>query len=118
LRAAFEELLGLARRDQLIGRIWHGWTAHADADAYEELLRTEVLPAIGALAGSRGAYLLRCPLESETEFVTITLFESLEAVKAFAGDDYEQAVVPPAARKLLTRFDERSAHYETVLEPG
>jgi heme-degrading monooxygenase HmoA len=101
----------------VIARIWHGWTTPGNADAYETLLRTEVLPGISQIAGARGAYVFRDPLEGEVEFVTITLWDSLDAVRAFAGDDYEVAVVPPPARRLLARFDERSRHYETVIEP-
>jgi heme-degrading monooxygenase HmoA len=101
----------------VIARIWHGWTTPENADAYETLLRSEVLPGIGRIDGARGAYVLRDPVEGEVEFVTITLWDSLDAVRAFAGDDYEVAVVPPPARQLLSRFDERSRHYETVVEP-
>ena len=96
----------------MIGRIWHGWTAPENADAYEELLRSEVLPGIHRIEGYRGAQLLRREAGDEVEFVTLTLFDSLDAVRAFAGEDYEVAVVPPEARKLLARFDERSAHYD------
>ena len=71
-------------------------------------------PGIHRVQGFQGAQLLRRDGEKEVEFVTITLFESMRAVKEFAGEDYEVAVVPPDARKLLSRFDERSAHYETV----
>jgi heme-degrading monooxygenase HmoA len=102
----------------VIARLWHGWTTAANADAYETLLRTEVLPGIDRIAGARGAYVLRSALEDEVEFVTITLWDSLDAVRAFAGEDYDVAVVPPAARQLLSRFDERSRHYETVIEPS
>jgi antibiotic biosynthesis monooxygenase (ABM) superfamily enzyme len=99
----------------MIGRIWHGWTARENADAYERLLRAEVLPGIGRrVEGYRGAYVLRRESGDEVEFVTVTLFDSLDA---FAGEDQEVAVVPPEARRLLARFDERSAHYETVVEP-
>jgi hypothetical protein len=101
-----------------IARIWHGWTTPANADAYETLLRSEVLPRIDRLEGARGAYVLRTAAGNEVEFVTITLWDSLDAVREFAGDDYEVAVVPPAARRLLSRFDERSRHFETVIEPG
>jgi heme-degrading monooxygenase HmoA len=101
----------------VIARVWHGWTTPENADAYETLLRSEVLPGIRRIAGARGAYVLRDPLEDEVEFVTITLWDSLDAVRAFAGADYEIAVVPPSARQLLSRFDERSRHYEAVVEP-
>jgi hypothetical protein len=70
------------------------------------------------MSGARGAYVLRAPVGDEVEFVTITLWDSLDAVREFAGDDHELAVVPPPARRLLSRFDERSRHFETVIEPG
>jgi len=98
----------------VISRLWHGWTRRENADAYETLLRNEVLPGIHRVPGFKGAHLLRRNLADEVEFVTITWFDSLEAVKGFAGEDYEVAVVPPEARKLLARFDARSAHYEKV----
>jgi len=98
----------------MISRLWHGWTSRANADAYENLLRAEVLPGIHRVRGFKGAQLLRRDAGEEVEFVTITLFDSMEAVKEFAGEDYEVAVVPPRARKLLARFDARSAHYATV----
>jgi heme-degrading monooxygenase HmoA len=101
----------------VIARIWHGWTTPRYADDYETLLRTEVLPGISRIAGARGAYVLRSAGDDEVEFVTITLWDSLDAVRSFAGDDYEVAVVPAPARRLLTRLDERSRHYETVIEP-
>jgi heme-degrading monooxygenase HmoA len=101
----------------MITRLWHGWTSKENAGAYEELLRTKVLPAIHRVQGYEGAYLLRRELEDEVEFVTLTMFESMEAVRAFAGEDYEVAVVPPEARALLSRFDQTSIHYETILKP-
>ncbi len=98
----------------MITRIWHGYTTHQNADSYETLLRSEVLPGIHRVAGFLGAELLRRELADETEFITLTYFDSLDAVKAFAGEDYEVAVVPAEARKLLTRFDLRSAHYASI----
>jgi len=101
----------------MISRLWHGWTKRENADAYEELLRSEVLPGIHRVKGFKGARLLRRDVKDkdEVEFVTLTVFDSLDAVKEFAGEDYEVAVILPEARKLLSRFDARSAHYETVL---
>jgi heme-degrading monooxygenase HmoA len=101
----------------MISRLWHGWTSVENADAYEELLRTTILPGIHRVAGYRGAYLLRRNVEDGVEFVTITLWESIEAIRAFAGADHQVAVVPPAARELLARFDQTSQHYETVITP-
>ena len=98
----------------MIARLWHGWTAPANADAYERLLRTEIFAAIRErhIPGFRGIQLFRRALPDVVEFVTLMTFESLDDVRAFAGADYEVAVVPPAARALLLRFDQRSAHYE------
>jgi heme-degrading monooxygenase HmoA len=98
----------------MIARIWHGWTTPQNADAYEALLKAEVFPGIAAkgVAGYRGIELLRRPHEGEVEFVTIMWFDSLEAVKTFAGEDHETAYVPAKARQVLARFDDRSQHYE------
>jgi heme-degrading monooxygenase HmoA len=101
----------------VISRIWHGVASREDADTYESLLRSEILPGIHRVSGYLGAYVLRRDVEDGVEFVTITMFDSYDAVREFAGEDYEQAVVPPHVRELLVRFDERSAHYETVLSP-
>jgi hypothetical protein len=101
----------------VIARWWRGWTTHENAEPYQELLRTTILPGIERIDGYKGAYLLRRERDGETEFATLTFWESLDAVRAFAGEDYEVAVVPPAARVLLARFDDRSAHYEIVAEP-
>jgi heme-degrading monooxygenase HmoA len=101
----------------VIARVWHGWARQENADAYEQLLRDHVLPGIHRVAGYRGAYLLREDRAEEVEFVTIALFDSLDDVREFAGEDYEAAVVPPDARALLSRFEERSRHYETILTP-
>jgi heme-degrading monooxygenase HmoA len=79
--------------------------------------RARGAPGHRRIEGCRGAYVLRRDLAGDVELVTLTLFDSLEAVRAFAGDDHEAAVVPEQARRLLSRFDERSAHYELVLAP-
>ena len=98
----------------MVGRIWHGWTTPGNADAYEKLLQTEIFPGIASkdISGYRGIQLLRRPSGAEVEFITIMWFESWDAVNQFAGDDYEKAYVPPKARKVLSRFDDRSQHYE------
>ena len=98
----------------MIARVWHGWTAPQNADAYEVLLKTEIFPGIAAkgVVGYRGIELLRRPLGDEVEFVTVMWFDSLQAVKAFAGEDHETAYVPAKAREVLARFDDRSQHYE------
>jgi heme-degrading monooxygenase HmoA len=98
----------------MIKRIWHGWTTRANADRYERLLREEVFEGIAAkqIPGYRGIELLRHEGDDDVEFVTIMTFDSLDAVRAFTGADYEVAYVPAAARALLARYDERSRHYE------
>jgi heme-degrading monooxygenase HmoA len=102
----------------MIGRIWHGWTSPENADRYEILLKTEVLPGIAAMnvRGYRDVQVFRRSLDDEVEFITIMRFDSLEAVRQFAGKDYEQAHVPAKAREVLARFDQRSQHYEIVEE--
>lgn len=103
----------------MVARIWHGWTLLENADAYEQLLRNMILPGIEkkGIAGYQGAHLLRREAGTEVEFVTICWFESMESIRAFAGEDPERSVVPPEARALLSRFDDRSRHFERVLEP-
>lgn len=103
----------------MISRIWHGWTTHDNADAYQHIVSHEVLPGIAAMnvPGYRGGYLMRRDLEDEVEFVTILWFESLEAVRAFVGEDYEVAHVPERARAVLSRFDARTQHYDVLLTP-
>ena len=98
----------------MISRIWHGWTKRQDADKYESMLRAEILPGIHRVKGYQGAYLLRRDDGEEVEFVTITQFDDLDSVRGFAGDDYTRAVIAPVAGKLLTRYAERSVHYETA----
>ena len=103
----------------MISRIWHGWTTRESATAYQALLESEILPGISSrgIGGLEGAHLLRRDVPEGVEFVTILWFDTLGAVREFAGEDYEAAVVPENARRLLTRFDVRSQHYETVLAP-
>lgn len=98
----------------MIVRIWHGWTTTENADVYEALLKEEIFVGIGDrhIPGYQGIRLLRRSVGSEVEFVTIMTFENLDAVRKFAGEDYESAVVPPKARAVLARFDPRSEHYE------
>lgn len=102
----------------MIVRIWHGWTTKENASAYENLLHEEVFPSIEnkKVQGYRKISLLKRELENEVEFITIMLFDSIEAVKKFAGEDYERSYVPEKARKILDRHDERSQHYEVVSE--
>jgi heme-degrading monooxygenase HmoA len=102
----------------MISRIWHGWASAANADAYETLLKSEIFLGIQnrRIDGYRGIQLFRRNVNDEVEFVTVMWFDTLAAVRAFAGEDYEAAVVPPKARELLARFDARSQHYEVRAE--
>ena len=101
----------------MISRIWHGYTKVANADAYENLLKEEIFVGIKKrdIKGYKGIQLLKRNLGDESEFITIMWFDSMDSVKEFAGDDYEKAVVPENARKILTHFDERSQHYEVKI---
>jgi antibiotic biosynthesis monooxygenase (ABM) superfamily enzyme len=103
----------------MITRIWRGWTTTESAAAYQRLLLDEIIPGIArrGIAGYRGISLVRRDAGGEVEFVTLMWFDSIAAVRAFAGDDYEVAVVPPKAQVLLARFDSHSAHYETLVTP-
>lgn len=102
----------------IIERVWHGWTSHENAFAYEELLKKEIFISIGKrdIKGYIGIKLLVRKHEEEVEFITIMRFDSIDAVRAFAGEDYEKSVVPEKAQKLLLRFDEKAAHYEVKEE--
>jgi len=102
----------------MIARIWHGWTTPGNADKYEALLKEEIFVGIQHrnIRGFRSIQLLRRDVGEEVEFVTIMVFDSLDAVREFAGEDYEAAVVPQKARALLSRFDHRSQHYEIRAE--
>ncbi|MDP9017239.1 MAG: antibiotic biosynthesis monooxygenase [Candidatus Eremiobacteraeota bacterium] len=104
----------------MITRVWRGWTTPQNADAYQALLLTKIFPGIAAkaIAGYRGISLVRRAVGAEVEFMTIMWFDSVEDIKAFAGEQYEVAVVPPEPRALLVRFDPHSAHYETIVAPS
>jgi heme-degrading monooxygenase HmoA len=98
----------------MIARIWHGYTNLDNAEIYEDLLKQEIFVHIQNqnIPGFQGIRLFRRQTGDEVEFITLMWFDSIESVKAFAGEDYEAAVVPPKARAVLKRFDERSQHYE------
>jgi heme-degrading monooxygenase HmoA len=100
----------------LITRMWRGWTRSDEADRYEQHYRSEVLPTLRQVPGFRGARLLRRTVGEETELVSLTFFDNLDAIRGFAGTDHETAVVAEEARKVLVRFDARVCHYETTVE--
>jgi heme-degrading monooxygenase HmoA len=102
----------------MIGRIWHGWTTVDDAPRYEEHLREETFPELRNIDGYVDGYLLRRDSGNRVDFTVLTLWKSLDAIRAFAGDDYSTAVVPDAAQQALRGFDERVTHHEVVLSPG
>ncbi len=100
-------------------RLWRGWTMPQNAEAYQALLLDEIFPSVEGrkLAGYRGISLGRHNIGNEVEFIMIMWFDSLIDIKSFSGEDYKTAVVPPRARAVLSRFDERSAHFDTVVPP-
>ena len=101
----------------MIARLWRGWTSIENADAYEKLLREQVLPGLREIDGYRGGYILRQEGHDEVEFVVMNLFESLEAVQAFAGPDYTVPVFEPEARNLLSKVEPLAHHYEVRTTP-
>jgi hypothetical protein len=102
----------------MIARIWHGYTTFDNANAYEQLIKTEVFPGISEknIKGLKSAKLLKRETATETEFITILFFENIENIKALAGEDAEAAYVPEKARKILSRFDTRTQHFEMLHE--
>jgi heme-degrading monooxygenase HmoA len=102
----------------MIARIWHGYTKPEHADAYESMLKPELLPGISKARGYRGSYLLRRAAGEEVEVITILLWDSLDDIRAVAGADYEAAVIPEERRRYLSRYDRRAAHYEVAATHG
>ena len=100
----------------MICRVWRGWTLPQNAEAYEQVVRGQVIPGIEArkIPGFRHIDLMRRDLDEEVEFQTLMWFDSLDAIIAFVGKDYSVSHVPSAARAVLSRFDERAAHYEVI----
>jgi len=99
----------------VICRMWRGWTAAANADAYDAYLRNELFPRLARELGKRGYrgyHLLRLNRNEEVEFVTMVWFESLEAVRSFAGEQYQTPVISETAKKLLCHYQERCDHFE------
>lgn len=102
----------------MIARHWRGWTRTENADAYEALLTSKVLPGLKGIAGYHGGYVLRKDGAEETEFVVMNLFASLDAVKEFAGSNYRTPVFEPEAKALLSRAEPIANHYEVKARPG
>jgi len=101
----------------MISRIWHGYTTKENADTYQKLLESEIFVGIRNrnIQGYKGIQLLRREMKSEIEFITVMWFDSIDAVKKFAGEDFEKAVVPDKAQKVLSRFDKTSQHYNVLV---
>ena len=102
----------------MIARVWHGYATPQHADAYEAMLKPELLPGVSLKRGYRGSHLLRRNLGAEVEFITILFFETLDDIKALTGPDYETAVIPEERRRYLSRFDARATHYEVPATHG
>jgi hypothetical protein len=96
----------------MIARHWRGWTQVQNADAYESLLKDKVLPGFQSVQGYRGGYVLRSDGPREVEFVIVNLFDSIEAVKRFAGPDYTVPVFEPQAKSLLSRIEPTAMHHD------
>jgi hypothetical protein len=100
----------------MICRLWRGWTTPENADAYEAIVRGQVIPGIEARAipGFLHIDLMCRSLGDEVEFQTLMWFDSLDSIRAFMGEDYAVSHVPVEARAVLKRFDDRAAHYEVI----
>jgi heme-degrading monooxygenase HmoA len=99
----------------VIARIWRGAVRATDADAYAGYMRRTGVAAYVSTPGNRGAWMLRRDSGDKTEFVMLTLWNSLDAVKAFAGQDYERAVFYPEDDRYLIERDLTSTHYEVII---
>ncbi len=100
----------------MIARHWRGWTRTENADAYEELLKSKVLPGLKKIEGYRGGYIFRSDETEEAEFVVVNFFESVAAVERFAGPNYAVPVIEPEAKALLSRVEPIAKHYEVRVE--
>jgi hypothetical protein len=107
------------RREEapMILRLWHAWTAAADADEYDRMLQNDILPGIHRIQGYKGCWVLRRAAGKEVEFVTITMWDSWQAIEQFAGKGRVSSVIDPRAARLLTRHDTTSEHYEGTWVP-
>jgi heme-degrading monooxygenase HmoA len=98
----------------MIARLWRGVAVAGNADAYQRHATNTVFPALGDIPGHRGAYLLKRETGGRTEFLAVTLWDSIDAVRSFAGADPETAIVEPEARAVLVEFDDFVRHYEVA----
>ncbi|HLJ19599.1 MAG TPA: hypothetical protein VKU84_05350 [Stellaceae bacterium] len=100
----------------MIARLWRGVAVGGNAEAYRQHVTGTVFPSLREIAGHRGAYLLKRTAGGRTEFLAVTLWDSVDAIRAFAGDDPETAVVEPEARAVLAEFDDSARHYEVAYD--
>lgn len=102
----------------MIARIWKGTTREADADRYFDYLKQTGLKDYDSIAGNRGAFVLRRVDEGRAEFVLISLWESFDAIRRFAGDEMEKAIYYPADKDFLLSFEPSVSHYEVLSSPA
>jgi heme-degrading monooxygenase HmoA len=103
----------------MIVRIWRGQVATAEnAERYQRHVTENVLPELTGIDGHRGAYVLRRETGGGTEFLVVTLWDSIDSVRAFAGDRVEAAVIEPEAQAVLSDFDDFVRHYEVAQGPA
>jgi len=95
----------------MIARLWNGRTTSGNRSRYEAHLRDHTFPRLASIAGYAGGYVLSREHAGDVDFTVVTLWESLEAIRRFAGDDAEAAVVPAEAQALLASFDARASHW-------
>ena len=98
----------------MIARIWRGAVAVGDGDAYARYIDETGFAEYAATPGNRGAWMLRRDVGDRTEFLTFSLWDSIDAIRAFAGEDYETAVYYPEDERYLVERDDTCAHYEVV----
>lgn len=101
----------------MVWRMWRARSTVGKADEYVRHATEKVFPSLGAIEGYRGAYLLRRTAGDAIEIAVLTLWESMESVHKFAGDEMDKAVVEPEARKALTSFDDFVTHFEVIHSP-
>lgn len=102
----------------MIARVWHGSTKPEHADAYESMLKPELLPGISKARGYRGSFLMRRDVGTEVEFITILLFDSIDDIRTVAGPQYQESIIPEERRQYLSKHDEKAAHYEVTATTG
>jgi hypothetical protein len=101
----------------MVARVWKGCTRPADADRYLAHLTEKIFPEMRTLSGQAGAWVLRRPAGDLVEFIVMSVWQSREAIQAFAGQDIDVAVVPPEAQALLAKWDAHAVHYDIAVAP-